>query len=97
MSGGIAYVYDKSGDFYDKCNTGMVELGGLSRDDEYTVQKLLRNHHRCTQSPAAKEILDDFARKKRRFVKVMPIEYKRILEERAMKEEELDLMGVSDG
>jgi len=97
MSGGIAYVYDKHKEFPDKCNQSMVELEKLSSQDEKEVRRLLTNHFKYTHSPAAKEILDNFAKESRRFIKVMPKEYKRVLLEKAMGEEELELLEVSDG
>jgi glutamate synthase domain-containing protein 2/glutamate synthase domain-containing protein 1/glutamate synthase domain-containing protein 3 len=97
MSGGIAYVYDKNGDFKDRCNQEMVLLEELLPDDEKLIRHLLENHIKFTGSSVADRILKDFVRNKNRFVKVLPIEYKRVLLEAAMDEEELDLMGVSDG
>ena len=97
MSGGIAYVYDKDDSFRNKCNQDMVLLEELMVEDDKLVRDLLQKHVQYTGSEVAARILDDFKREKRRFVKVMPIEYKRIMLERAMDEEELDLLGVSDG
>jgi glutamate synthase domain-containing protein 2/glutamate synthase domain-containing protein 1/glutamate synthase domain-containing protein 3 len=96
MSGGIAYIYDVEGDFADKCNMDMVQLETLLEADADTVRELLLNHYRYTKSSVAKEVLDDFSNKMRRFVKVMPLEYKHILEKREIKEE-LELIEVSDG
>jgi glutamate synthase (NADPH) large chain len=97
MSGGIAYVYDREGDFHERCNQEMVVLETLLQEDEVVIRKLLQKHHELTGSPVAARLLEIFHREKHRFVKVMPIEYKRVLLETAMDEEELDLMGVSDG
>ena len=96
MSGGIAYVYDSRGDFKDKCNMSMVELEEPDSDDILTIQELLKNHFKYTKSKPAKDILDDFDEVVKNFVKIMPLEYKRILEEKAA-EEKTDLSGVSDG
>ncbi len=96
MSGGIAYVYDKDGSFKDKCNMSMVDLERLEADDELTINKLLVNHSRYTKSHVAKRILDNFYKEKKHFVKVMPLEYKRILETKVV-EEKMDLVEVSDG
>ncbi len=96
MSGGIAYVYDKYNLFKDKCNMSMVELEKLTAEDETTISRLLLNHTRYTQSSVAKKILDDFYKERKRFVKVMPIEYKRILQAKTL-EEKMDLSEVSDG
>jgi glutamate synthase (NADPH/NADH) large chain len=81
MSGGIAYVYDKKDSFKNKCNMGMVELDRLDAQDIETLKSLLANHYKYTASPLAKKILDNLKREARNFVKVMPLEYKRILDE----------------
>jgi glutamate synthase domain-containing protein 3 len=96
MSGGITYVYDEDKSFKDKCNLGMVELESLTEQDEATIYDLLHNHYRYTCSPRAKLIIDNFKKEVKKFIKVMPIEYKRILEGVKM-EEKLDLLEVSDG
>ena len=80
MSGGIAYVYSPQGDFKDKCNLEMVELGSVSGDDETVINELIRSHYKYTQSETAKKIMDNFKSELKNFVKVMPLEYKRILE-----------------
>jgi len=97
MTGGIAYVYDEYAELADKCNLEMVELEELKPADKTLVKKLLQEHFNYTRSIVAKEILDDFNAKIRRFVKVMPVEYRRVLEERAMDEGELESMGVIHG
>ncbi len=97
MSGGIAYVYDEGSSFKDKCNMDMVELDSVLNDsDMEAVNNLLFNHHRYTKSPIAKMILDDLKNKANKFIKVMPIEYKRVLNEQKLKEK-LELAEVSDG
>jgi len=95
MSGGIAYVYDKNGDFKNKCNMEMVALEKSDADDELTIRDLLHNHYRYTNSPVAKQMLDNFNDTLKKFVKVMPLEYKRILEQKKL-EKKLDLAEVSD-
>jgi glutamate synthase domain-containing protein 3 len=96
MSGGIAYVYDEDGRFKYRCNPEMVELEKLTAEDVRTIYNLLSNHHKYTQSEVAYKILDNFSRLVYKFVKVMPKEYKRVLE---MKEtEEIpELQEVLDG
>jgi glutamate synthase domain-containing protein 3 len=96
MSGGIAYIYDIPKSFKERCNLEMVELEGVSVEDVKNIYELLRNHYRYTQSQVAGKILDNFAREIKKFIKVMPKEYKRILE---MKETEdaSDLVEVLDG
>jgi len=80
MSGGVAYVYDEDGKFKYRCNPEMVELEKLSTDDVRTIYNLVSNHNKYTQSEVAYRILDNFSRSIYKFVKVMPREYKRILE-----------------
>ncbi|MGB7157754.1 MAG: glutamate synthase large subunit [Tepidisphaeraceae bacterium] len=88
MSGGIAYVYDDDGQFKDKCNLEMVELEKAdSPDDIATIQRLLENHVKFTGSTVAKAVLDDFEKELRWFVKVMPTDYRRVLEHQAEIEE----------
>ncbi len=96
MSGGIAYCYDKSGDFRKKCNLEMVALEKPEELDRETIKRLLANHLHATQSPVAKTMLDNFEEEAKKFVKVMPLEYKRILEEQRV-EKRLELSEVSDG
>jgi glutamate synthase domain-containing protein 2/glutamate synthase domain-containing protein 1/glutamate synthase domain-containing protein 3 len=92
MSGGIAYVYDRQQELPDKCNLNMVELEECDAGDRKFIQEMLEKHFKYTRSPIAKGILDEFKKEIRKFVKVMPIEYKR-----ALSEEEIEGMEVSDG
>lgn len=95
MSGGIAYVYDDGG-FREKCNMSMVELEVPDDLDLETIREMLKNHKRYTGSTVAERILKDFKTESGKFIKVMPVEYKRILEAEKI-EKKLDLLGVSDG
>jgi glutamate synthase (NADPH/NADH) large chain len=89
MSGGIAYVLDRTGDFAFFLNKGMVELSGLDNaEDEQFVKEAVAKHVYWTASVYAREILDNWAENRSRFVKVLPVEYKRALQE--MKLAELD-------
>ncbi|TAM42811.1 glutamate synthase subunit alpha, partial [bacterium] len=96
MSGGIAYCYDEAQDFKKKCNMEMVEFQKLAEEDLETLKNLLGSHMHYTESPVAKKILADFHVEARKFVKIMPLEYKRILEEQKV-EKKLQLEEVSDG
>ncbi|MFZ5642206.1 MAG: glutamate synthase large subunit [Bacillota bacterium] len=81
MSGGIAYVYDEDGSFKDRCNMEMVELdANLTDEDLQTISTLIHNHYTYTSSARAECILEKFQDEKRKFIKVMPLEYKKILE-----------------
>ena len=96
MSGGIAYVYDGISNFKKRCNLEMVELEDPNEQDLETIKNLLSNHYRYTQSPIAKKIIDDFKLESKKFIKVMPTEYKRILGEVEKKRKPI-VVEVSDG
>ena len=96
MSGGVAYVYDEDGQFENRYNNAMVMLEGLSAGDRNAALHLLRNHFRYTNSMKAKKILDNAGREFKKFIKIMPIEYKRLLE--GIKAgRQLELSEVLDG
>ena len=83
MSGGIAYVWNPAGDFHDLCNTEMVEVERLeSESDLAEVRGLVERHLACTGSTVARAVLADWRRSVAQFVKVMPVDYKRVLEQR---------------
>lgn len=87
MSGGIAYVWDKAGDFNLNCNLGLVELEKIEPgDEEADVKAMISNHVRYTGSQAGQEALDDWPAFLSRCVKVMPTDYKRVLEETKAKQ-----------
>lgn len=96
MSGGIAYIYDAKGDFKDKCNMEMIAFEPLTKSDKETIEQMLNNHKKYTGSLVAENILDNLSKELRRFVKVMPLEYKRLLDS-VTAERALDLLEVSDG
>ena len=96
MSGGIAYVYDQDQSFKDKCNTDMVGLEEIQEEDRDTIYHLLYNHFKYTKSDKARKIIDNMHQELKKFVKVIPIEYKCILEGLTI-EKELGLMEASDG
>ena len=81
MSGGEAYVYDPDGVFAGRCNREMVDLESIvSAVDEELVRRLLEKHLHYTHSTVAQGILDRWTLNKEKFVKVMPKDYKLILE-----------------
>lgn len=89
MSGGIAYVLDLHHDFEGKVNQEMVELSSLEDPHEIAfLRGLIEDHHHYTGSELAARILLDFNRALPRFVKVLPTDYKRVMEEEAKKKEE---------
>jgi glutamate synthase domain-containing protein 3 len=81
MSGGIAYVLDDDGTFSTRCNIGMVELGPLgSAEETKRVHALIVRHHQYTGSKLAERILADWDSYAAKFVKVLPTEYRAVLE-----------------
>ncbi|MEP0367160.1 MAG: glutamate synthase large subunit [Cyclobacteriaceae bacterium] len=86
MSGGIAYILDHDKKFHDRLNTEMVELEELDSDDISYVKTEIQNHFDATDSVKAKEVLDNWESFKAQFVKVMPNDLKRVLEEKRQKE-----------
>jgi glutamate synthase (NADPH) large chain len=87
MSGGFAYVFDEVGDFRDRVNLGMVELEALGPDDAASVAALLEEHRDRTGSRRAIALLQDWEKTLTRFVKVVPLEYRRVLEEQSRSRE----------
>jgi glutamate synthase (NADPH/NADH) len=86
MSGGIAYVLDKDFNFESKVNTEMVELSSVEDSTEIAwLRGLIEDHHHYTGSELAARVLLDFNRALPRFVKVLPTDYKRVLDEEAAK------------
>lgn len=87
MSGGIAYVLDKAGDFDYFCNKGMVELSPVGdHDDVVELQRLINNHYLYTRSELAEKILVNWDEYLPKFVKVIPLEYKKVLEEQKISQ-----------
>ncbi len=88
MSGGIAYVWDPEGRFPERCNMEMVELDRTNDpDDIEELRSLIEKHARYTGSKVAKELLGDWRHSVTEFVKVMPLDYKRVLAERNHREQ----------
>ena len=99
MSGGIAYVLNDENKFETLCNTSMVDLepvlkeeraanddgidpsSDMTRYDERRLRALIENHARYTGSARARTILDDWDNYLPKFVKVMPVEYRRVMRE----------------
>jgi len=87
MSGGIAYVLDKNGNFEYFCNKGMVELSPVGdHDDLIELQQMINNHYLYTRSELAERILVNWDEYLPRFVKVIPLEYKKVLEEQKISQ-----------
>ena len=88
MSGGIAYVWDPNVQFATKCNMELVELETLvDREEIDELKRLIDLHAIYTGSTVAKNILDNWTASVNKFVKVMPTDYKRILESMSVQAE----------
>ena len=86
MSGGVAYVLNRLGNFDYFCNMEMVELSLLEDNaDERELKSLIYNHYRYTGSPLAKRILTNWNEYVSQFIKVVPIEYKKVLQAEKME------------
>jgi len=86
MSGGIAYVYDEDQNFEKKCNLSTFELEKIKvKEDIKELKELIENHFRYTKSSVAKKILDNWKKELFNFKKVMPTDYKRVLQEMDQK------------
>ena len=86
MSGGIAYVYDPKGSFIKKCNLSTFELENLTiAEDVKELKELISNHFKYTGSTVAEKILLNWTKEIKNFSKVMPTDYKRVLQEMDLK------------
>ncbi|MGB5811832.1 MAG: glutamate synthase large subunit [Polyangiales bacterium] len=82
MSGGVAYVLDVDGDFDSHCNKEMVQLEKLQYAEEIAVVRgLVEEHLEYTGSATAQRLLDDWESTVGRFIKVMPTDYKRVIQQ----------------
>ena len=87
MSGGIAFVYDPEDDFEIRFNPGMADLElVIDSEDIATLRQMVEEHYKRTGSGPAKAILDDWSQALPRFKKIMPRDYRRVLEERKKRE-----------
>ncbi|MGE5048529.1 MAG: glutamate synthase large subunit, partial [Deltaproteobacteria bacterium] len=83
MSGGVAYVLDGDGKFAGRCNGEMVSLGPVPDEELRAVRRMVERHAELTQSALARRVLERFAETAARFVRVMPNDYRRVLDAQA--------------
>ena len=79
MSGGVAYVYDKDGDFDGKCNKALVNLKKPDKKDIAKMKEMLEKHLEYTGSDVAGAILENFESEAKKFVKVIPTDYEKVV------------------
>jgi glutamate synthase (NADPH/NADH) large chain len=94
MSGGIAYVYDRDGSFSSRLNAEMVDLDPLDEEDRALVRQLVERHGEETGSTVSERLLAGWAIEVGRFVKVMPRDYKRVMD--AVRQAETDGRSVDE-
>lgn len=83
MSGGIAFVYNEEKDFERRCNLSMVELESVTqKEDQNLLKKLIEKHARLTGSTKGMKLLNEWNVSLSKFVKVISVEYKKVLEQR---------------
>jgi glutamate synthase (NADPH/NADH) large chain len=83
MSGGIAYIWDKDGEFLQLVNLELVELEDLSNpEDEAECLNMIKQHAKHTGSTVAQKAIDNWPKVRNQIVKVMPIDYRRVLQQR---------------
>jgi glutamate synthase (NADPH/NADH) large chain len=80
MSGGIAYVWDSQMSFVRNCNMEMVGLEPLDADDERWLKEMIGRHVQLTRSQRADALLKEWSAQAGRFIKVMPTDYKAVLD-----------------
>jgi len=86
MSGGVAYIWNKSGNFDYFCNMDMVELSLIEdANSQKELHELIRQHYLYTGSKLARTMLDNWNHYIEEFIQVVPIEYKKVLQEEQMK------------
>ena len=91
MSGGIAYVLDRDGQFTIHCNQSIVDLLPVEEEEDIQeLRNLIEEHRKLTGSTVAEKILNEWEATLPKFVKVYPTDYRRVLEERKKKQQVLE-------
>ena len=94
MSGGVAYVLDAEGDFASRCNKGMVGLDPLEDGDLKVVHDLVRRHYDLTESKLAWRVLSGWKEVAKKFVRVLPVEYRQVLAAQHLDSDEAKLASI---
>ena len=101
MSGGVAFVHDPFGDFVERVNHEMVILEALNAEDEIWLKDIILEHKNQTDSVVAEKVLHKWGTPSSRFVKIMPTDYKRVLEAaaaaRSAGKDEVEAIMASSG
>jgi len=94
MSGGVAYILDEAGDFAKRCNVQMVALEKMEAEEAEEVRQMIKRHSEYTKSQKAFKVLALWEEMAPKFVKVMPKDYKRVLQ--ALKKAQDDGLSGDD-
>ncbi|UXI00878.1 glutamate synthase large subunit [Photobacterium sp. TY1-4] len=97
MSGGVAYVWDQFEDFATKLNPELVDLDPIEDEDKVLLREMLTKHIDYTGSTVAQTFLDNFEGNLARMVKVMPRDYKAVLQQRKAEAENKEVLEAVDG
>ncbi len=98
MSGGLAYVFDEDRAFETRCNLDMVDLELVEdKKDILELRGLIENHFKYTKSAKAQRILEDWEESLSKFVKVFPMEYRRVLGQMSKEDEAVEREEVVNG
>jgi glutamate synthase (NADPH) large chain len=92
MSGGVAYVWDAEREFHRYCNMEMVDFDVMEYEDFESLRVLVDNHYKYTGSSVARRVLDEWGYVSGQFVKVMPRDYKKVLQKRKEKERQKEMI-----
>src|SRR5438552_2311130 len=91
MNSGIDYVYYPALDFISRCNLGTIELERVETPDDLAdLMNLVEQHRQFTDSMVAEKVLAQWPEVTAQFVKVMPVDYKRVLADRSKHDEEVE-------
>jgi glutamate synthase domain-containing protein 2/glutamate synthase domain-containing protein 1/glutamate synthase domain-containing protein 3 len=88
MSGGIAYIYDQEKRLGIRINKGSVELESINDAESDEIFQMIENYVGYTHSPIAQKIIENWQSERQNFIKVMPTEYKKVLEKQSAKKQE---------
>lgn len=96
MSGGVAYIWDAAANFKENCNPEMVELEALEADEDIAeLRVLVEKHHQYTGSAVAGQLLENWEAALAQFIKVMPTDYKRVLQEQKQQQSNVSGQAVA--
>src|SRR5262245_63608473 len=94
MSGGVAYVLDEDGSFRTRCNPGLVAVEAPEAGDVQTIHDLIQRHYDLTRSGVAWRLLSGWKETQKQFVRVMPVEYAKVLAKQHLDTEAARLASV---